>query len=180
MAILKKIRFTWSLRTMMVCMVVFALLLSWVSRRHRLVSRCEKASWRVCFEFEFDENGCHRITFDRTNNSAVMPIPHGPEFLRESLGLAYFNQIRGVHVSLNTEADHQLFEQLSSQPSITFVRIEQGELKPGDVKTITALSNLRLLHVDTAAMTVQEIRSLKKELHPKCELYIRRMEPPQE
>lgn len=161
---------------MLACLLVVALLLSWVSHRQRLVSRCENASWRICYEFEFDENGSGRITIDRTTNTAVMPTPDGPELLRDSLGLAYFNQIRGVHLKLNSESDRRLFERLSSQRSITFLRIEEGEFGPSDVKTVAALPKLRSLHISTAAMSAAEIGDLKEVLHPECKLYIRRME----
>lgn len=165
---------------MLVCTLAVALLLRWASHRQRFVSLCENASWRICFEFEYEENGRRSITFDKVRGSVVMPMPYGPEFLRDFLGLAYFNRIRGVHANLNTEADHNLFRRLSSQPSITFLRIEEGKFRASDVKTVTSLADLRLLHIDTAAMTAEEIRDLTEVLHPECELYIRRMEPPTE
>ena len=163
--------------------LVIALLLSWSGRRHRLVSSCGDAGWRVCYEYECDEDGHENITIDSANNSVVWPTPHGPELLRKGVGLAYFNQIRGItHIKLNTESDHRLFESLSSQPSITFLCIHDGGLEWRDVKTIAALPNLKLLRIEQAAracLTADEVRRLAT-LHPECELYIGRMEPPPE
>lgn len=165
---------------MLGCTLAVALLLSWASDRQRLVSMCEKAAWRICYEFEYEKDGQRSISFDKVKGAVVMPTPHGPKLLRDFLGLAYFNRIRGVHANLNTEVDHRLFERLSSQSSITFLRVEQGQFKANDVKTVTALPDLTLLHIDTAAMTADEIRDLKDALPPECELYIRSMEPPTE
>ena len=169
---------------------VFAVLLSWAghrhrlaSHRHRLASLCGNAGWRVCYEFEFDENAHWNIAINRANNSVVMPTPHGPEFLRKSLGLAYFNRVRGVTgINLNTESDHRLFEQLSSQPSITFLRVFAGGLTWRDFEAISALPNLKSLHIEEGAwagITADEVRRLE-EMHPEWDLYIRRLEPPPE
>lgn len=176
----RAIRLQWGLRTMLAVTLVAGMFFGLVSRRARFVSRCDEAGWRVLFEFECDETGRPNVTFNRASRVAVLPTPRGPEFLRESLGLAYFNRVRGVHMNLHTEADRQLFHQLPSQQSITFLRIDQGEFKADDVETVAALTNLRALRLDVAAMAADEIRGLKERLHPACELYIRRMEPPTE
>ena len=173
----KKQRFRWTLKTMLVGMVLVAIPMSLVSHRQRLVSRGERAGWQFRYAYEYDAKGRRNITFDKATNSVVMPTPEGPEFLRKHLGVAYFNEIRGVHVSLKTDDDRRLFRQLASQPSITFLRIDHGHFAESDMRTIEQLPNLQSLHIDEARLTADQIRSLKAS-RPGLDLYIRRMEQP--
>ena len=159
------------------CTILMGLVLSRISYRQRLVTQCENAQWRVFFEFQCNENGKQNIEYDPTTRSVIMPTPDGPEYLRRHLGLAYFNSIRGINLKLLRDADHQLFQQLASQSSLTFLRIEDGEFTERELPTIAALPNLVRLHINVARLTAAQVRDLEA-MHPDCELYIRVLEPP--
>ena len=140
------------------------------------MNRCESQNWGIRYAYEFETPD----DFPSVNSLPILkwtpPEPYGPAWLRNILGIGFFNEIYQLRVSLNSPADHALFTRIGSQPSITFLKIH-GHFDQHDLKILKTLPNLKSLHINFVELTPDQIRSMQHE-HPECSIYIRQMTRP--
>jgi len=161
-------RVRYSLRTLLLFMVVLTVPLGWFAREtHRakrqreVVGAIHKAGGGVFYDYEFDETG--------------LPIPGaqptGPMWLRKSLGDDFFCDVIWVNLRATQVADVAI-ERLKGLTSLKWLSLEETDVTGEGFEDSRGLTSLRSLYLDNTQVTDTGLKHLLKGLTSLEELHV--------
>jgi hypothetical protein len=134
--------FQFSLRTTMVAVTLLCIWLGVVcnraNRQRRAVEALTKAGGYVWYDYEADEIGRHFVNG---------PPPSGPEWLRNLIGMDYFETVASVNINIKNAADEDSLSPIVDLPHLRGLSLTGASVTDSMLVRLKGLTKLRCLSV---------------------------------
>jgi hypothetical protein len=148
--------FQFSLRTLLVVMLVVCVTLGWkvdkVRKQRRAVAWVQESGGDVSYDYEWD------------NGRVPNPQPPGPKWLRELLGIDFFDGVNLVHLIDSEVSDVTPLAGLTS-----LERLYLYGTQVSDVTSLARLTTLKTLILRKTQVSEEDYKKVKEAL-PNCSI----------
>jgi Leucine-rich repeat (LRR) protein len=159
-ALLLRKRFQYSLRSLLVLTVIVAILCSWFMVQRGQASRQKEAVEAIVTLM----NDRYKIEYAYQRDSDLAPIagatPHGPLWLRKTLGEDFFNNVTVANLSCRKIKEVDLAP-LRVLKLLKFLSLAQTQIRDVGLQHITTLSQLQMLDLSGTQITDAGLEHLK-------------------
>jgi Leucine-rich repeat (LRR) protein len=150
--------FQFSLRSLLVVMLVVCVTLAWkvekAKKQREAVAWVQESGGSVSYDYEFDD----------ARKRVPNPQPPGPKWLRELVGIDYFDDVVQVR---QDKLPHNDITPLAGLTSLVWLDLRGTQVS--DVTPLAGLTTLNILSLQKTQVSEEDYKKLQEAL-PKCNI----------